>query len=474
MLIDRHDMPVQVAGLAVFSPPENAGEDCVWNMVADFRATRTFARPFNRRLRQTRFSRLAPAWEVLPDEQIDLDYHLRHSALPKPGGERELGVLVSRLHSRPLDFTRPLWEFHVIEGLADGRFAMYLKVHHALIDGVGAMRRLTRMVTSDPADRSRVPVWAVGAKDSVRAAHQPTSRESLVTRITGGARVTAEFAKAVAGLTRETVRPSDPHAATLFGAPRSMLNERITQQRRVATHSFELDRIKRVAKAVGGTVNDVFMAVCSGALRRYLSDVGALPDWNLTAAVPVSMRDAGDKTAGNAFSLILVNLHTKVADPVERIKAIGDSSRIAKAGLARLPPVVADNFGVLVFGPFIVELVTRLAGRTRPPCNLIISNVPGPSGPLYFNGAPLEYLYPISPIFDGIALNITVLSAGGWFNVGIVGCRDALPHLQRFAVYHGEALTELEQALNLPAWPSGRDAEPETSREPSVSPGDER
>lgn len=456
LLVDRHEMPVQVAGLAVFSPPENAGEDFVANMVADFRATRTFARPFNQRLRQSWFSRLVPAWKALPDEEIDLDYHVRHSALPRPGGERELGVLVSRLQSRPLDFTRPLWEFHVIEGLADGRFAMFLKVHHALIDGVGAMRRLTRMVTADPADSSGVPVWAVGATDAARAARQPAPRESLASRIAGGSRVTAQFAKATADLTRETVRPSDPAAATLFGAPKSMLNERVTQQRRVATHSFELARIKRVAKAADGTVNDVSMAVCSGALRRYLAELGELPEWNLTAATPVSMRDAGDTTGGNAFSLILVNLHTKVADPVERIRAIGDSSRVAKAGLGKLPRVVADNFGVLVFGPFIVELVTRLAGRTRPPCNLIISNVPGPSGALYFNGAPLEYLYPVSLIFDGIALNITVLSAGDRFNLGIVGCRDALPHMQRFAVYHAEALTELEQALNLPPWSSGK------------------
>ncbi|MGH3625436.1 MAG: wax ester/triacylglycerol synthase domain-containing protein, partial [Sciscionella sp.] len=155
LLAHRHDMPLHVAGLAIFAPPAGAGDDFVWNMVADFQATRTFARPFNLRLRQTRLSRLAPAWETLADEEIDLDYHVRHSALPRPGGERQLGVLVSRLHSRPHDLTRPLWEFHVIDGLADGRFAMYLKVHHALIDGVGLMRRLTRMVTDDPDDHNR-------------------------------------------------------------------------------------------------------------------------------------------------------------------------------------------------------------------------------------------------------------------------------------------------------------------------------
>ncbi|MGH3622417.1 MAG: wax ester/triacylglycerol synthase family O-acyltransferase, partial [Sciscionella sp.] len=444
-----HDMPLHVAGLAVFAPPAGAGDDFVRNMVADFQATHTFAKPFNQRLRQTRFPTLNPAWETLTDEEIDLDYHVRHSALPQPGGERQLGVLISRLHSRPHDLTRPLWEFHLIDGLADGRFAMYLKVHHALIDGVGLMRRLTRMVTDDPDDHNRVPVWAIGTQTGGSTPRPPRPRASLGKRITGGLRSTTKFVSAVTSITHEAVRPSNPDAVTLFAAPRSVLNERITQQRRVSTQNFELERIKRVAKAADATVNDVFLAISSAALRRYLTEQGQLPEADLTAGAPVSMRDANDTTAGNAFSLLLIKLHTTVAHPVERLTAIAKSSRAAKAELATLPKQVADNFGVMVFGPFIIELLLRLAGRSRPPCNLIISNVPGPGGSLYFNGAPLEHLYPFSLVFDGIALSITALSAGDGFNLGIVGCRDALPHLQRLAAQHDEALTELEQALNL-------------------------
>ncbi|MQA16473.1 MAG: wax ester/triacylglycerol synthase family O-acyltransferase [Pseudonocardiaceae bacterium] len=451
LLADRHDMPIHVAGLAIFAPPDDGGDDFVPNLISDFRATRTFARPFNQRLRQSRFPTLTPAREVLADEEIDLDYHLRYSALPRPGGEQELNTLVSLLHTQPHDPTRPLWEFHVIEGLDDGRFAMLLKIHHALMDGVSGMRRLIRMVTSDPADHGRVPVWAVGATDPARATRRPAPRASLARRVTSRARLTSEFAKAAAGLTRDAVRPPDSPAAAVFGAPKSMLNERITRQRRVATQTFELARIKRTAEATDGTVNDVFLAICAAALRRYLSELDALPEWNLTAGTPVSMRDAGDGTAGNAFGLILVNLHTRVTDPAERLKAIGRSSRMAKDGLAELPTMVANNSGVLLFGPFIIEQLTRLAGHTRPPCNLIISNVPGPDGPLYFNGASLERLYPISPIFDGLALNITVMSASGRLNLGIVGCRDSVPRMQRLADHHGQALTELEESLSLAA-----------------------
>jgi diacylglycerol O-acyltransferase len=450
LLGHRHDMPLHVAGLAVFTSPDDAGNDFVRIMMADFRATRTFSPPFNQRLRQTRFPTLKPAWEVLGDEEIDIDYHVRYAALAHPGGERQLGMLVSRLHSHPHDLTRPLWELHVIDGLADGGFAMYMKVHHALIDGVGLMRRLTRMVTDDPNDHDRVPVWAIGTHSGEPTPRPPKRRASLGNRLTGGARLSAGFVKAAASIASEAVQSSNPDAATLFGAPKSVLNQPITQQRRVATQSFELERVKRVAKAADATVNDVVLAISAAALRRHLIERGQLPETSLTAGAPVSMRNADDTTSGNAFSLLLVKLHTALADPLERITAIAKSSRLAKAALATLPKPVADNFGVLVFAPFIIEMVLRLAGRTRPPCTLIISNVPGPSGPLYFNGAPLQRLYPFSLVFDGIALSITALSAGGRFNLGIVGCPDALPHLQRFATYHSDALAELEDTLNLP------------------------
>jgi diacylglycerol O-acyltransferase / wax synthase len=449
LLGHRHDMPLHVGGLAVFARPHDAGDDFVRRMMADFRATRTFARPFNQRLRQTRFPTLNPVWEVLGDEEIDIEYHVRYSTLPHPG-ERHLDTLVSCLHSDPQDLTRPLWEFHVIDGFTDGRFAMYIKVHHALIDGVGLMRRLTRMVTDDPHDHDRVPIWAIGVQHGESAPVPPRPRASLGKRITGGVRLSAGFVSAAASLTRQALRPSNPDAATLFGAPRSVLNKRISPQRRVSTQSFELERIKRLANAAGVTVNDVVLAISSAALRRYLTERGQLPEASLTAGVPVAMRDSDDTTAGNAFSLLLVTLHTTLAYPFERITAIAESSRVAKTALAALPKPVANNFGVLVFGPFIIELLLRLAGRTRPPCNLIISNVPGPSGPLYFNRAPLQGLYPISLVFDGIALSITALSAGDRFNLGLAGCGDALPDLPRLAAYHTEALTELEQTLNLP------------------------
>lgn len=446
LLAERHDMPLHVAGLAVFTPPAGAGENYLRELVAELRERTSCTPPFNRRLRQGAFRRSAPAWEVVEDGTVDLDYHLRHSALPRPGGERELGVLISRLHSRPLDITRPLWEVHIIEGLEGGRFAMYMKVHHSLMDGVAGMRRLTRMLSTDQDDRSCPPPWGV-----LTAVRDKRRRDRLnrAARMRRSARTARSVIATMGNVASDAIRRPDPGAATLFGAPRSVLNVPITQQRRVATQTFDLDRLKRVAHAAGGTVNDVFLTMCASALRRYLWELGQLPGENLTAVTPVSVRAEDDSSSGNAFSLVMVNLHTRTVGVRERFDAIHESSARAKAQLARLPKVVAENFGVLLLGPFLLQQIIRVAGHTRPPASVIVSNVPGPPEQLFFNGARLEHLYPVSLVSDGSALNITAVSASGRFNLGVVGCRDALPHLQRLAVYHGEALAELEAELGV-------------------------
>src|ERR1700751_2503884 len=159
---DSADTPQHVASLSTFTVPPGAGDEFVQELAATMRAQTTFAAPFNYRLQSLLLKKIAPAWDVLSDDEIDLDYHFRHSALPKPGGERELGVLVSRLHSRALDLSKPLWEVHLIEGLDENRFAFYFKVHHALMDGIGGTRRLRRMLSTDPADREVRPLWTIG------------------------------------------------------------------------------------------------------------------------------------------------------------------------------------------------------------------------------------------------------------------------------------------------------------------------
>jgi diacylglycerol O-acyltransferase len=445
LMVESTDTPMHVGSLTIFSLPKNASPDFLRDTVASLKQHRNFAPPFNLKLVSPKLKGVLPAW--IEDHKIDLDYHFRHSALPAPGGERELGVLISRLHSHPLDFNRPLWECHLIEGLEHNRFALYVKMHHSQVDGVGGMKMLERMLSPDPEATDRLPPWAVGRGGSTRP--HPV-KAPLAQRLKALALAQAETLPGVIKALREVVGDSfgqsDPAHAAPFVAPRSIFNRKISGQRRFATQFYELERIRRIAKATGGTVNDVFLELCSGALRRYLDEIQALPNAPLTAGVPVSVRPADDGDSGNAISFIIANLNTHLADPLQRLKAIQESTAFAKDRLQALPKAGINNYTMVFMAPYILSLLTGLSGRTRPMFNVTISNVPGPREHLYFNGARLEQMYPISLLSHGQALNITVVSYAGQFNVGFTGCRDTLPHMQRLATYMAETLEELELA----------------------------
>ncbi len=453
LYVDTVDTPMQVACMAIFSVPDDAPEGFLRALVAQMRSVQTFASPFNLKLRSPKAKAFVPAW--IEDYKIDLDYHLRHSALPAPGGERELGILVSRLHSHPLDFNRPLWEVHVIEGLANNRFALYLKMHHSLVDGVGGMRMLQRMLSPDPNAGSLSPPWAVGsgAGRLSREPKGPKGAKAQLLQFAEGARAQLEIAptvaKALGHVLRNSVRSTDPQEGMPFGGPRSALNAKVSAQRRFATQHYSLERVRAVAKAADVSINDVFLGLCASALRRYLVEINALPNKPLTAGVPVSVRPADDQNAGNAISFIIANLNTHFADPLERLRAIRESTRIAKEHLQALPKAGIDSYTLIYMAPFILQLIAGLGGKLRPMFNVTISNVPGPDKTLYFNGARMEQMYPVSLLMHGQALNITSVSYAGQFNIGFTGCRDALPHVQRMAVHTGEALEELEELLGL-------------------------
>lgn len=451
LFVESKRTPMHVGALAVFSLPPEASVDFLKNLFAHLRSPSAFVPPFNLRLRQPRlggFSRpLVPGWEE--DPQIDLDYHLRHSALPQPGGERELGVLISRLHSHPLDFARPLWECHVIEGLENDRFALYMKMHHSLVDGVGGMRMLTRLLSADPAAQNLPPPWAVGSGEKRQPRRSGPSWQQLVAQTREQLRYLPSVGKAVGGAWAEAWQGPQDEAGLPFRGPMSVLNGKISAQRRFATQHYDLKRIRAVARAQQVTVNDVFLCMCSGALRRYLDELGALPEEPLTAGLPVSVRPKDDAESGNAISFIIANLHTHLADPLERLAAIRQSTVLAKSRFQTLPKAAISNYTLLFMAPFVLQLLSGLGGVTRPMFNLTISNVPGPEDYLYFNGARLEQMYPVSLLPHGQALNITVVSYGGQFNVGFTGCRDTLPHVQHLAVYTGDALYEIESLLGL-------------------------
>lgn len=447
LMVESIDTPMHVGSLTIYSLPDDAPPDFVKNLVAHLRASRTFASPFNLKLRSAALKSVLPAW--VEDHKIDLDYHLRHSALPAPGGERELGVLISRLHSHGLDFNRPLWEAHLIEGLENNRFALYMKMHHSQVDGVGGMKMLQRMLSTDPSERERPPPWAIG-KGSGKP-RGPREHSPLMQRLGDALRKQAQtvpgVAQAFADVAREAMKRTNEAIALPFAAPKSILNGKVSGQRRFSTQHYDLDRVKKIAKKAEVTLNDVFLELCAACLRRYLEEIQALPDKPLTAGVPVSVRPSDDADSGNAISFIIANLYTHLDDPMERLQAIHASAAIAKENLQKLPKDGITGFTMLFMAPYILQMLSGLGGKTRPMFNVTISNVPGPTEPLYFNGARLEQMYPVSLLSHGQALNITVVSYAGQFNVGFTGCRDTLPHMQRMAVYMGEALDTLEKSV---------------------------
>jgi diacylglycerol O-acyltransferase / wax synthase len=446
LMLESRDTPMHVGGLFEFTLPDDAPADYLKRQLEGMRAsTQTVYPPWN--LRLVHGPVIGARVPLMREErEVDLDYHVRHSALPHPGGQRELGILVSRLHGHQLDLHRPLWEAHLIEGLDGNRFALYAKMHHSLIDGVSGMRMMLRTFSTDPGRRDMPAFWALPAGKRPRrgdADGGPAGRVAGLAR--GGARAVAGLSRAAADLGRAAIDDRSLHAP--YRAPRSALSDQLAGQRRFATQQYELARVKALARAADCTLNDIVLYLSGTALRRYLSEHGQLPDRPLSAGIPVNLREAGDESTGTAIGMMVAELGTNIASPRERLDAIRRSTTEAKEHLRKLPDDARTYYTLLINGPYIAGLVAGLGRRAPLPFNVGISNVPGPPEPLYFNGARLDAMFPLSLLLHGNAVNITCVSYAGTLNFGFTGARDSLPHLQRLAIYMGEALEELEAAL---------------------------
>jgi len=452
LIAETRETPMHVGGLHLYRPPEGADIQELFEQFVDVQAFRS---PFNRKLKWPMGALGMPRW--VEDEELDIDYHLRLSALPTPGRYRELFVLISRLHGILLDRSRPLWECHLIEGLESGQFALYTKMHHALIDGIGGMQLLQSALTEDPDERGLANPWAAqtAARQARRASKEPRSRRAAVN---AAAELIQEQVGSMPQLARALTRtatslrtPIDQRTALPFEAPKSILNGKISGARRFVAQSYPLERIKTVGKAFDATINDVVLAMSAGALRRYLLEHGELPDKPLVAMTPVSVRPAGREDLSNAVSALLANLGTHIEDPAERMRVIRASMADGKELLGAMSYSAIMLYTMLMSSAAMAPTLFGLAGRVAPGFNTVISNVPGPRKPLYWNGAELEGMYPVSIPFHGVAVNITVTSYVNSLDFGITACRRSVPHVQRLIDYLQEALEELEQAAGIGA-----------------------
>jgi diacylglycerol O-acyltransferase len=438
---ESREHPMHVAGLQLFEPPSDAGPDFVRDLY-EAMVKRTDFQPTFRKHPATILGGISSlAWTF--DDEVDMDYHVRHSALPRPGRVRDLLELTSRLHGTLLDRHRPLWETNFVEGLQDGRFAVYVKFHHSLVDGVSAQRLLIRAMTSDPDDREmRVP-WTLAPKPK-----KPGPSRSALRSLVDMAGSVAALAPSTLSLARAAL--IEQQLTLPFRAPKTMFNVPIGGARRAAAQSWPLSRIKGVKNATGVTVNDVVLAMCAGALRAYLSEQAALPDAPLVAMVPVSLRSKDDQDAGgNMVGTILCNLATDVEDPAKRLEAISTSMRANKKVFAELPPMQALALSAFLSSGVALALVPGFVSQAPPPFNIVISNVPGAREPMYWNGARLDGNYPLSIALDGQALNITLTNNAGNLDFGLVGCRRSVPHLQRLLGHLEDSLADLERACGI-------------------------
>jgi len=439
---ESREHPMHVAGLQVFEPPEGSGPDFVRDLHQTIVKNDDFQPTFRKHPGRLLGGISTVAWAF--DDEVDIDYHLRRSAVPRPGRIRELLELTSRWHGTLLDRHRPLWETHLVEGLEDGRFAVYAKIHHALLDGISAQRLTIRSMTTDPDDREvRVP-WTLGPKP----ASTTKSEGSVLQSITGAVGSVASLAPSTLSVARAALL--EQQLTLPFRAPKTMFNVPIGGARRVAAQSWPLARIRAIKAAANVTVNDVVLAMCSGALRAYLIDSNALPETPLVAMVPVSLRTADEQDAGgNMVGTILCNLATDTADPAKRLEAINTSMRDNKKVFAELPRTQALALSAFLMSGIALALLPGFVSSAPPPFNIVISNVPGAREPMYWKGARLDGNYPLSIALDGQALNITLTNNADNLDFGLVGCRRSVPHLQRLLTHLEDSLAELEQAVGI-------------------------
>ncbi|WAM12022.1 WS/DGAT/MGAT family O-acyltransferase [Rhodococcus sp. JS3073] len=455
LLGESREHPMHVGDVQIFQPPEGADARDM-RALLDAALTDTdqdVASRLARRARRSWTSLGQWGWES--DTRIDLGHHVRHDALPEPGEEAQLLALCSRLHSTPLDRSRPLWEIHLIEGLRDGRYATYTKIHHAVADGVSAMTMLRRALSEDPDERGMRASWQHSRPRHPGPPVDAVEAVDLPRAVIHAARSTVgEFAGLVPALARTLTRAAREQGGPLsLAAPKTMFNVPISGSRQFAAQSWPLERLRLVAKLADATINDVVLAMSAGALRSYLLEQDALPAEPLVAMVPVSLRDekqaATGERGGNDVGVLMCNLGTHLPEPADRLDTVRTCMREGKQAMAAMSGAQILAMNALGAGPAGASIVFGHNSRLRPPFNLIISNVPGPRHPLYWNGARLDGLYPLSIPVDGQGLNITCTSNDDTISFGITGCRRAVPQLHTLTTHLGDALRALEHAAGI-------------------------
>jgi diacylglycerol O-acyltransferase len=456
LLAETRETPMHVGGISLYTLPEGANEQEFLHGLADnLRDLDKFLPPFGDRLKIGRMGLAGPAyWE--PDPALDIDYHIRHSALPKPGRYRELFNLISRLHGTLLDRSRPLWEMHLIEGLQNRQFAVYSKTHHAAVDGARSIHLARSMLSADPDSRLLDSPLSLSAWTRYRAElelkHPRTFSDAEVRNVADVLKARLDTGANLYGALKQFTTAWTGSGGSLalpfLKVPRTSINTSVDGARRFVAQSWSFARIRAVGKAFDGTFNDAVLAMCAGALRIYMEKHAELPEESLKALVPVSVRQQGDIDSSNAVAAISADLATNIKDPAQRFVTIQKSVRAGRDFYKDMSSAEVQLISLLMQAPGMLLAPLGLASRF-PAVNTTISNVPGIQEPMYWNGARMDGSYPASIITDGMALNITLVTYDKNVDFGITACRRSIPQAQRLIDYMEQSLVELEDAAGL-------------------------
>jgi len=445
--------PMHVGSLMLLDPPKEAAADFHQHLIELVSDRLSSTKALRRVLEDAPIGLGHPIWREYAE--LDLDWHIQHRRVHAPGSMQALLNLTARLHAEPMDRSKPLWQLVVIDGLADGRVALYSRIHHALLDGQGGVALARALLDVEP--KPRTP----GHRLEPHAPSRPTGTIKLAAKAAGSTisswgrwmRGIPETVKLAASSAASPVKTLGSLRDALMLAPRTPFNVQISEERALGLARLPLDRVKTVARAHGVSLNDVIMAVCTSALRRVLKQKGQLPERALIAGMPVSLRAEGDGESNNQVSMVQCELPTEEPDPVLRLLRIHAATGKIKQRVATFSELIPTDFPGLA-APFWATGLSRLwkqgrlSERLPPLANLVISNVPGPPVPLYLAGARVEEYYPLSIVTHGLGLNITVQSYAGSLEFGILSCPDALPGPDRLAAHLAHALDELDGGVD--------------------------
>ena len=446
LLTESHHSPKHVGVLLEFELPKGKGTAWLRKLLDEMRQVPP-GFPFNQRTRAL----AGLQYELELDEHFEIDYHVRHNVLPSPGNEKQLLDVLARMHANLLDRDRPLWEFHLIEGLSGRRFAFYIKIHHAMCDGITFGRWLTDCSSNTPEDLSTLPIWARDRSPAESDGDLDYLQLIIdgLKNLGGGINTAIGISKLTAKMIQRRFLDRDSNIALPLSAPKTSINVTTGAARTLSFTSYGLEDLRAIGKSQGGSLNDVVMTMCDLAMNRYFEAHGDSPDGPLVAYMPVNIRTDDEDGDGNLVTLLQVKLASSHQESLAAFAEVRESIISAREVFSGVSRAAVQYYSLMVALMSLFEEVLKLDKILPPVNNLVISNVPGPREKLYFQGAEMVAMYPISTLPPITALNVTAVSYAGRFYFGLIAGRSVVPDLALLTSYLDAVFLELAEAAGV-------------------------